>query len=412
MRLIVNEPEGWSEAVKKDENEPRGCARLGAATKGCLRSTYFWANMLYLGYTIQALAVDYCSVIHPNLPFQPPMPPRPPLAAPPFPPPSATTDYATTTSSTSTTSDYNATSDYASSDYNATTSSSDYDYYDYGAYLAPLCSAQGWSPINEQYVALAGVHVISALVYFFAWYPYFRDHPELSVRMRVGLLAPDVLNFVEAIIYLKGSTRYAPNSLDPKCDTHGTPPGSWACRAYMELHYDEMSASIVELFASVGYCWVWWTIHERRPGRGMTVWDLDAWCQLFLVASSLVYFYYYVDVTAKPNRYATNFEYKTADTMYFVGALMYVAAEMRDQDFFFWLPSLPRFLGGDAPPATYAQLPPLDQAPAAKAEAPAEAEAEEGALFPVLLSMPSEVRRGSGLLAEAGTPPESPRSPR
>ena len=133
----------------------------------------------------------------------------------------------------------------------------------------------------------------------------------------------------------------------------------------------------------------------------MTVWDLDAWCQFFLVASSLVYFYYYVDVTARPDRYATNFEYKTADTMYFVGALMYVAAEMRDQDFFFWLPGLPRFLGGEAKPASYEQIaPPLDQAPA---EAPS-------TVFPVLLSTPAGVRRGSGLLAEAGTPPESPRA--
>lgn len=153
----------------------------------------------------------------------------------------------------------------------------------------------------------------------------------------------------------------------------------------------------------MGYCWVWWTIHERRPGRGMTVWDLDAWCQFFLVASSLVYFYYYVDVTARPDRYATNFEYKTADTMYFVGALMYVVAEMRDQDFFFWLPGLPRFLGGEAKPANYEQIaPPLDQAPA---EAPS-----TSTVFPVLLSTPAGVRRGSGLLAEAGTPPESPRA--
>lgn len=336
--VYVKLPEGDGGALEakgnhEEEAHVNGCARLLVACKSCLRSVYFWANLLYLGYTLQALAVDWCSVIHPDLPFLPP----PPFVASPPPLPS--------------TSDYSA-SDYASSsDYNASSSdyaSSDYASSDYGQYRAPLCVERGYSPINKQYEALAAVHVVSAVVYGAAWIPWYRANPERSAAFKVAVMVPEVLNLVEAALYMHSSRFYAPNSLDASCRA------DYACKPYMRLHYVELSACIIELFASVGYCWVWWSIHERRPGRGLTLWDLDAWCQFFLVISSLVYFVYYLDVTRHPEHYGTNFEYKTADTMYFVGALLYLFSDMRDNDFFFWIPTpcIP-----EPPAEAYEQLP-------------------------------------------------------
>jgi hypothetical protein len=275
------------------EQQPTGCARMKAACRSCLRSIYFWANLLYLGYTLQALAEDWCSVIHPHRPA-PRLPPYPGPNSPP--------------------------ADYASSDYATSDSATS----DYGAYRAPLCVERGNSPINQQYVALAAVHVLSALVYGAAWIPWYRANPERSLRFKCAVMVPELLNLVEAALYLGSSTQYARDSVDPECRVN------YACRAYMNLHVAELAACTIELFASVGYCWVWWSIHERRPGRGLTPWDLDAWCQFFLVVSSLVYFVYYLDVTRYPDHYGTNFEYKTADTMYFVGALLYLFSDMRD----------------------------------------------------------------------------------
>ena len=38
------------------------------------------------------------------------------------------------------------------------------------------CDQYGWTNINEQYVASAGLHVLSAVMYLFAWYGFLGEY--------------------------------------------------------------------------------------------------------------------------------------------------------------------------------------------------------------------------------------------
>ena len=115
-------------------------ARCGAAWATAATSLYFWACVVYLVYTMQALAVDHCDVARP--------------------PSMVNTTLATPTG--------------------ITDDPYSYSFYDYET-PDPLCSEVGDSPINRQYVALAAVHLLSAFMYGAAWRGWLAAHAASAI---------------------------------------------------------------------------------------------------------------------------------------------------------------------------------------------------------------------------------------
>ena len=90
------------------------------------------------------------------------------------------------------------------------------------------------------------------------------------------MMIPELLNIIEAALYINSATQYGPCEADLACTE------SYDCDCYMHLHKLEMLASAVDLVASIMWCRTWWISHERIKGRGLTPYDLDLWSQLLL----------------------------------------------------------------------------------------------------------------------------------
>ena len=60
---------------------------------------------------------------------------------------------------------------------------------------------------------------------------------------------------------------------------------------------------------------------------------------MLIVGPSITYFAYNCIILAHPEQYATNDLYVKADIAYWIGAWTYLAAALRDDGWFFWLPT-------------------------------------------------------------------------
>lgn len=261
-------------------------ARFREALRQVAVSPYFWANVVYVVYTVQALAVDYCSVGHPDV-----------LA--PAPAPAAGLVWT----------------------------------------QAPQCAESGDSPVYRQYVALAVMHLVNAFQYLWLWRSWFRDNAAShSWFFLARVLAPEFLNILEASLYLHTATRYGAVQKTPRCVESPTNPDWFACPELLQLHTEELYASLIELVASFLWFWSWMdTAEHELPGRGFSLWDLDLHSSYLLIVGSLIYTVYNYQIDAKPQSYGSNRVYKAADVIYFVGALLYMGASLRDCDLFFWV---------------------------------------------------------------------------
>jgi len=270
-----------AETEKREVLPPR--ARFRDSLHALLCSPYFYACLVYLVYTCQTIAIDYCHVFHPDV-----------LAG---------------------------DGDYAGAAGTAVPS--------------PQCREKGNSSINRQYVGLASVHVVNAFQFAGAWLPWLREHWRVKPAWFVAaVLAPEALNILEAALYLRASTTYAAISLNPAC---ADGPAWYACADLAWLHRLELTAACIELVASGFWLWCWAATHEPGPGRGWTPRDLDCWSSLLLVGGSVLYVVFNVQITLHPETYRANRLYRVADATYFIGAILYLLASLRDADCFFWL---------------------------------------------------------------------------
>ena len=262
--------------------------RLRAALRQVPQSSYFWANVVYVVYTCQALGVDYCSATHPDV-----------LAPAPAPAPAGALAWRE----------------------------------------APQCAESGDSPVYRQYVALAAMHLANAFQYLWLWRPWFRENAaQHSAFFLACILAPELLNITEAALYLHTSLRYQAVQQTPRCVAGPDNPGWFACPELLQLHAQELYASLIELVASFLWFWSWASTAEHgRPGRGYTLGDLDLHSSYLLIAGSLIYTVYNYQITFRPQSYGSNTVYKAADVIYFVGAALYMGASLRDCDAWFWV---------------------------------------------------------------------------
>jgi hypothetical protein len=125
------------------------------------------------------------------------------------------------------------------------------------------CDTQGWSVVNQQYVVSAGLHLVTAMMFAWAWRGCLQGLTRLEVvavlcpevRTRRGMhvcftngdalmvklvlathhTSQQVLNVVEACLFITSATLYP---LDSKCR-------DLTCHSLIMTHRIELAASLV-----------------------------------------------------------------------------------------------------------------------------------------------------------------------
>lgn len=82
----------------------------------------------------------------------------------------------------------------------------------------------------------------------------------------------------------------------------------------------------------------WYLTYTRMLGRGFTLDDPDTLAYTTTTTASVIYVVYSIQTIVHPEDYGTNTLYIYADVFYFVGALFYIAAALRDENCFWFLP--------------------------------------------------------------------------
>ena len=156
---------------------------------------------------------------------------------------------------------------------------------------APECVEAGDSPVYRQYIALAALHLVNAVQYLWLWRPWFADNARKhSWFFLFCVLAPELLNILEAGLYLHTSLHYQAVQQTPRCVEGPDNPGWFACPELLRLHEQELYASLIELVASFLWFWSWTATAEHDlPGRGFTLWDLDLHSSYLLIVGSTIY---------------------------------------------------------------------------------------------------------------------------
>jgi len=112
----------------------------------------------------------------------------------------------------------------------------------------------------------------------------------------------------------------------------------------MRVHRLETAAALLEVVAACGWTYTWWLTYPRRLGRGWTLDDPDFWAVVFIVVPSLVYVAYNFQIVRDPSLYGTDMLYSTGDILYACGASCYLAAALRDDGWFWFMPSAGRLV--------------------------------------------------------------------
>lgn len=251
--------------------------RLKCAFARCLKDIYFWACIVYLVYTCQALAVDYC---------------------------------------------------------------------EYVKIYENQCEIL---IINNQFIALAAVHVFNAFQFLACWIPFMKEteHLQLSKATKFKLLLPEFMNIIEGCMYLLSALSYQRIQNNLNCQT------DLKCRDEMFLHHWETSAASVECFASLLWCYSWYFVFNidimpyQLNLKDKVIWalfDPELYSAILLVIGSIVYIVYYLQVDEYPNHYDTNMLWEVGDVIYFIGAVLYLISSMKLCGCFYFVTWLPGWL--------------------------------------------------------------------
>jgi hypothetical protein len=77
----------------------------------------------------------------------------------------------------------------------------------------------------------------------------------------------------------------------------------------------------------------------RTLGRGFSLDDPDTIAYLSTTISAILYFIYNIQINVHPEQYGTNLLYTYADILCFIGACYYIFAALRDDHWFWFLPT-------------------------------------------------------------------------
>lgn len=242
-----------------------------------------------------------------------------------------------------------------------------YGYYDKRSVADFLYATQ---QVNAGFLAAAIVHLANAIMFALVW----RTHTDAATGEPFAwtsyVMTPEVFNICEALLYLTTACLYPKEEvLNRSVDgVLVVPNTAYQDGVTADVKRLELTASLCGLAASVGWFCTWWATHERGPGRGLTLDDLELWALTLLFATYVIYVAYNALGIEKPSTYADTFMnklYSSADCVYFCSAVMYVLCSLREEGFFnslFIFGAAARALGwcapaGDADVAEKAALP-------------------------------------------------------
>jgi hypothetical protein len=82
----------------------------------------------------------------------------------------------------------------------------------------------------------------------------------------------------------------------------------------------------------------WYLTYIRTLGRGFTLDDPDTIAYSSTTIASIIYIVYNIQINVDPEQYGTNYLYTNADILYFLAACYYIFANLRDDNWFWFLP--------------------------------------------------------------------------
>ena len=82
----------------------------------------------------------------------------------------------------------------------------------------------------------------------------------------------------------------------------------------------------------------WYRTYTRTIGRGYSLDDPDTVAFTLTTVSSFIYITYNIQILVDPRQYGENVLYKCGDIIYFIGAVFYLWANLRDDGWLWWLP--------------------------------------------------------------------------
>lgn len=83
----------------------------------------------------------------------------------------------------------------------------------------------------------------------------------------------------------------------------------------------------------------WYMTYTRTIGRGFTLDDPDFVAFSCTSISSVVYIVYNIQINMDPTLYGSYYLYTNGDIVYFVGSCYYIFATMRDDGWFWFMPT-------------------------------------------------------------------------
>ena len=138
---------------------------------------------------------------------------------------------------------------------------------------------------------------------------------------------------IEASLYMYSATLY-PQTTDNFSDIT------------MRVHLIETAAASIEFAACIGWFLVWYATYDRNiVGRGWTLDDPDLWANALLMIPSVIYLVYNAQILHDPSSYGSNTLYELGDLLYAIGSLFYLFASLRDDGWFFFMPTAGKLPG-------------------------------------------------------------------
>jgi len=219
------------------------------------------------------------------------------------------------------------------------------------------------STINAMYFGANIIHLTNAFMYMWVWW-----NEGFRGRRFAILLIPEILNCMEATLYITSSSFYNSEGNEWPCVPYDNSTyndyiqlsnaSSNACNLtngdvgmYVfvpdpvtdNVQNIEMTASVLAMIAAIGWTITWWLTYRRVPGRGWTLDDPDVWALSTILVGDIMYIIYNSEIINNRTTYGSNTLYATADWVFLVNSFCYLACSLRDAGWFYFLPTAGRF---------------------------------------------------------------------
>jgi hypothetical protein len=186
---------------------------------------------------------------------------------------------------------------------------------------------------NSIYFYFAIVHVVDAFLFLWA----LDDTSYTNVETW-----PEYLNIAGSILYLWSSTTY--DDVNDVSNYNGV----LISDVYYRCRLLELIASILEVFAAIGWILVWYkNLIERfgsnlnsTPNRGLSFFDPDLHACWTILVGALLYLFYNIDLSRDPRKFDESNIYAIGDIFYLVNSIAYMVATLRDFGWFWFAPTL------------------------------------------------------------------------